>query len=240
MARLELTGERTAPGWPHEGYWFARHEAVYRWIVTHVTQVLDVGSGEGYGPAFLQGAGIHTVAVELDPTCCVHAQAEYPYVPIVQANAVSLPFADDAIETVCSFQTIEHLWDVHRFLDELHRVARRNVVVSTPNRPMFSPGLPRHAKPTNPFHVEEFDAEQLHALMAPWAEVDISGLHHGSRIRTWEQRHGSLVPQLVEAAVTEDWPHALLDLQGSLTFADFVITEDAHDAQDLIAWARIR
>ena len=30
-ATLPLTGERTAPGIWHENYWFARHEAAYRW-----------------------------------------------------------------------------------------------------------------------------------------------------------------------------------------------------------------
>ena len=67
-------------------------------------------------------------------------------------------------------------------------------MVSTPNRPVFSPGLGRGEKPTNPFHVEELDAEQLHDLLAA------AGLRRRRRARRcttataiaqWEQRTGA-------------------------------------------------
>lgn len=235
MARLTLTGERTAPGWDHEQYWYARHEVVYRWLADRSHDVADVGSGEGYGAHLLRTAGASVVALELDAMACDHARAVYPSVPIVRANAVALPLRTDAVDTAISLQTIEHLWDVHRYLGELFRIARRHVVVSTPNRLTFSPGLERQARPTNPFHVEEFDAEQLVDLLAEWGPVDVFGLHHGERIRMWESQHGDLVAQLVGAALHGVWPDHLLAFVTTITHADFVMQSNTHDALDLIA-----
>jgi len=75
---LPLTGERTAPGIWHENYWFARHDAAYRWITTELSmnhslpmkhslpaeradRVLDAGCGEGYGAELLRLAGAASV-----------------------------------------------------------------------------------------------------------------------------------------------------------------------------------
>ena len=51
---LPLTGERTLPGVAGEEYWFARHEAAYRWVAASGlarvadADVVEAGSGEGY------------------------------------------------------------------------------------------------------------------------------------------------------------------------------------------------
>jgi SAM-dependent methyltransferase len=234
VARLALTGERTAPGWDHEQYWFARHEIVYRWLHDRSDDIADVGSGEGYGAQLLTAAGAFVVALELDQAACDHAHTVYPSVPIVRANAIAVPLRAGAVDTTISLQTIEHLWDVHLYLRELFRIARRQVIISTPNRLTFSPGLARKERPTNPFHVEEFDADQLVELLAAFGQVDVLGLHHGERIRAWESQHGPLVPQMITAALHNSWPPALLAFVTTITYADFVIMPRVHDALDLI------
>lgn len=235
MARLALTGERTAPGWDHEQYWFARHEVVYRWLRDRSGDIADVGSGEGYGAQLLGTAGAFVVALELDEAACDHARMAYPSVPIVRANAIAVPLRSGAVDTAISLQTIEHLWDVHLYLRELFRIARRQVIISTPNRLTFSPGLARKERPTNPFHVEEFDADQLVELLAAWGQVEVLGLHHGERIQAWESQHGALVPHMITAALRNSWPPELLAFVTTVTHEDFVITPSVHDALDLIA-----
>ena len=83
-------------------------------------------------------------------------------------------------------------------------------MVTTPNRPVFSPGLGRGEKPTNPFHVEELDAEQLHDLLvgAGFTDVVVHGLHHGPRITDWEAAHGTGLVAAQMSAVAGHRPGA--------------------------------
>jgi SAM-dependent methyltransferase len=246
---LPLTGERTLPGVRGEEYWFARHEAAYRWTVaTHAAHlrdavVVEAGSGEGYGAELLRAAGARlVVALEVDGTAAQHASAAYPEVATVRANLATTPLAGSSIDAVVCLQVVEHLWDLPGFLADVARVLRPGglAVVSTPNRPVFSPGLPRGAKPTNPFHVEELDAEQVLERLADAGldDVRVRGLHHGPRIEAWESRSGVGLVAAQVAVVTGDGavPDDLDAFVATIGPDDFVVA-DVDGAQDLIATA---
>jgi SAM-dependent methyltransferase len=263
---LPLTGERTLPGVPGEEYWFARHEAAYRWIATtyagrlHGAVVVEAGSGEGYGAALLRAAGARAVvALEYDGAAVAHAGAAYPDVGTTRANLAAMPLAPASADVLVTLQVVEHLWDLRGFLRDCARVLRPGglLVVSTPNRPVFSPGLGRGERPANPFHVEELDAEQLRDRLAAagFADVGLLGLHHGERIAAWERSHGSLVAAQVAAALAaadvtdhrvasraggrpgdQAAPAGLGAFVGSVTAADFRVGAP-EGAQDLLAVA---
>ncbi len=243
--RALLTGERTAPGIPDEAYWFTRHEAAYRWAIGQMAgfgRACDAGSGEGYGTALLGQGARFACGMELDDIACRHAAASYPE-PVVRANLVALPLRGCTFDLVTSMQVIEHMWDTRAYLDELHRILRPEgtVVITTPNRLVFSPGLERGQRPTNPFHVEEFDAEQLEVMLAGagFTSERVLGLHHGPRLADWEARNGSMVEALVTAINAGAMPEALLSFITTLTWEDFAIADAADlpiDASaDLIA-----
>ncbi len=264
---LPLTGERTLPGVPGEEYWFARHEAAYRWIAAaHAERlrgavVVEAGSGEGYGAELLRAAGARlVVALEYDEAAVTHAGSAYPDVVTTRANLAALPLAHGSADVLVTLQVVEHLWDVRGFLRDCVTVLRPGglLVVTTPNRPVFSPGLARGERPTNPFHVEELDAEQLRDLLvaAGLVDVELLGLHHGERLAAWERTHGSLVAAQVAAVLDPGsdvtgrvvasglgkQPHDQLRASGlgafvaSVTAADFVVGT-AEGAQDLVAVA---
>jgi SAM-dependent methyltransferase len=246
---LPLTGERTLPGVPGEEDWFARHDAAYRWAAqAHAEQLVDAvvveaGSGEGYGAELLRSAGARlVVALEVDASAAAHASSAYPRVATVRANLATVPLADASADVVVCLQVVEHLWDLRGFLTDLVRVLRPGglAIVSTPNRPVFSPGLARGAKPTNPFHVEELDAEQLASLLADAGLVDVQvhGLHHGPRIRAWEQEHGVGLVAAQVSAVTGDGPvpDELAGFVATVDVDDFALGA-ADGAQDLVATA---
>lgn len=251
-AGLVATGERTAPGLPDEEYWFARHEVAYRWIASRLSSarvLVDAGAGEGYGAAMLGSPG-PVVALEYDAVACAHMARTYPRVAVVQANLVSLPLRTGSVDALACLQVVEHLWDLRGFLRECRRALRRGgeLVVTTPQRITFSPGLARGHKPRNPFHVEEFDGEQLHALLvdAGFDIVEMRGIHHGPRLTAWEAEHGSLVEAQVRASMGGTWPADLRETIRSITVDDFVIDEEPGpaessriaDAQDLLAIAQ--
>jgi SAM-dependent methyltransferase len=249
---LPLTGERTLPGVRGEEYWFARHEAAYAWVRSAFAErlrgavVVEAGSGEGYGAELLRGAGARAVlALEYDHASVTHARAAYPDVATTRANLAAMPVADAAADVVVTMQVVEHLWDLRGFLADCARVLRPGglLVVSTPNRPVFSPGLARGDKPTNPFHVEELDAEQLHELLAAsgFTDVAVQGLHHGARIEAWERsaRVGVVAAQVAAvlgSAGATSGADGLDDLVASVTYDDFVVGS-SEGAQDLLATA---
>ncbi len=247
-AQLPLTGERTVPGIAAERYWFLRHEVVYRWLLAGPlgalarsgAVVVDAGAGEGYGADALAAAGARAVALDYDIAAVAHIATSYPRVRAVRCNLAALPILDAGASALVSLQVVEHLWDLGQFLGECRRVLHPQgaIVVSTPNRPVFSPGLGRGAKPTNPFHVEEFDAEQVAGMLrhAGFADVRISGLHHAGAIAEWEAQHGSIVAAHVEAALTGVWAPELSELLPTLVLSDFAVG-DPQGAQDLIGLA---
>ena len=231
---LPLTGERTVPGIAREQYWFARHEVVYRWLAPRCVgqQVVEAGSGEGYGARILHDAGAHVVAVDYDEAAIMHSAATYS-LPHVRANLAALPFG--RVDAVVSLQVIEHLWDLRHFLSETRRIARWTCL-STPNRLTFSPGLGRGQKPTNPFHVEEFDAQQLQELVreAGFTDITMFGVRPGPRLA---ERPG-LIAEQIEAAVSGTWPAELEQFVAGVRTDDFLVTDtDLDTSLDLVVVA---
>ncbi|MFM1965759.1 MAG: hypothetical protein RL134_1484 [Actinomycetota bacterium] len=249
------TGERTAPGLPDEEYWFARHEIAYRWIAARLAAserarpvVVDAGAGEGYGAAMLGARGT-TIALEYDRVACAHIRRTYPHVAVAQANLVSLPLSSASVDVITSLQVVEHLWDLRGFLRECRRTLRAGgqLIVTTPQRLTFSPGLGPGEKPLNPFHVEEFDGEQLCDLLAEagFTTVEMRGVHHGAHLSAWEGQHGSIVTAQVSASLSGNWPDDLAQTVHGVTADDFIIDDRPcaadspriRSAQDLLAIA---
>jgi SAM-dependent methyltransferase len=251
---LGLTGERTVPGVPSENYWFRRHERVYAavpgWAPRPTGLALDAGSGEGYGVSRLAAAlpGCRVLGLDYDPRATAHAAHTYAgrHTAYARAGLTALPLADDTADLVVSLQVVEHIWSPGDYVRELARVCRPggSVVLSTPNRLTFSPGLGRRERPDNAFHCREYDAEELTGAVPGWApELEVTavlGLRHGPRLADWEARHGSIVTaQLTRSPA--DWEPALAVAVSAVEASDFVLTPDALDAGlDLVVVAARR
>jgi SAM-dependent methyltransferase len=229
-------GERTMPGIWHETYWFARHEACYRWVQRlarrqDVSCVLDAGSGEGFGAAGLQAPGRRVVALDYDPAATRHHAGTYPRVPVLRGNLVALPVRSTAVDLLVSLQTVEHVWDQAGFVRECARalVPGGRLVLSTPNRRTFPPG--------NVFHHRELDASELRELLATrFAEVHLHGLVHAPGLAAWEQQHGSIVDRQITTS-SEGWDDVLAARVRATTVDDFVVTDDLDGCLDLVAVA---
>jgi 2-polyprenyl-3-methyl-5-hydroxy-6-metoxy-1,4-benzoquinol methylase len=239
---LPLTGERTAPGIWHENYWFARHEAAYRWITANLApnnpletrRVLDAGCGEGYGAELLRLAGADSVTgLDYEDTTLRHVRRVYPQINPVRGNLVQTGFADATFDLITSLQTIEHLWEQPRCVSECARILTPDgtLVLSTPNRLTFPSG--------NWYHTRELTAAEFIELTEPAFEITHAlGLHHGNRLRTWETQYGSCVDAQL-AVGHEEWNEDLSELVRSTTYDDFEIRPaDLDESLDLILVAR--
>jgi 2-polyprenyl-3-methyl-5-hydroxy-6-metoxy-1,4-benzoquinol methylase len=241
---LPLTGERTVPGVPAENYWFRRHEAAYAFAAPLVAggSVVEVGCGEGYGAALLAPSARRVIGIDYDALTVRHARAAYPELQFVRANLAALPLSTGSLDVVTTLQVIEHVWDHGQFVRECLRVLRPDglLLVTTPNRLTFSPGLD---KPVNPFHTREFTAAELSALLTRngFAISTVLGLHAGERVRAMDARYGSFVEaQLAQSP--EAWTEGLRADVANVELSDFPVlpagVADVDVALDLVVLAR--
>lgn len=94
------------------------------------------------------------------------------------ADAGRLPVADATFDVITSFETLEHVPDAEAMLRELRRVLRPDgtLVLSTPNRSF--------RESENPYHVQEFTADELRTLLYQYfGAVTIYGQRPSQRYR---------------------------------------------------------
>ncbi len=154
--RMEPDRAHPRTFWEHVGrYRFARD-------FVRGKRVLDIACGEGYGASALGKAGaISVVGVDVSHEVCEHARLKYG-LDARQGDARAIPLPDGSVDLVVSFETIEHVDDPGRFIDECARVLAFDgaMVVSTPNRPVYTgDGVP------NPYHRFEFDEDEFRTLL---------------------------------------------------------------------------
>jgi SAM-dependent methyltransferase len=241
---LPLTGERTVPGVPAENYWFRRHEVAYRFALPDAAgrRVLEIGCGEGYGTALLASTATRIVGVDYDALTAAHAAASYPQARFVRANLAALPFAAASVDVVVTLQVIEHVWNHREFVAECLRVLRPGalLLVSTPNRLTFSPGLDA---PVNPFHTKEFTAAELTQLLTDngFDIASVHGLHAGPRLAALDASHGGSFVAAQLAAPPDAWSRQLAADVASISTADFPIVDarerDVDISLDLVVLA---
>ncbi|AQT80909.1 SAM-dependent methyltransferase [Mycolicibacterium litorale] len=243
---LPLTGERTVPGLAQENYWFRRHEVVYRRLSNLCAgrDVLEAGCGEGYGADLIAEVARRVVAVDYDTATVAHVRTRYPRVQVVAGNLASLPLPDASVDIVVNFQVIEHLWDQPQFVAECARVLRPGglLLMSTPNRITFSPGLDT---PVNPFHTRELNAAELAELLSDggFALERMYGVFHGPELVAMDARHGGSIieAQIARAVADAPWAEDLLADVAAVRCEDFdLMTDDERDIDeslDLVAIA---
>ena len=225
MEDLPLTGERTLPAIWHENYWFRRHEAAYQHVARLVAgrTVLDVGCGEGYGTAMLSDNTRTALGIDYDTAIIRHASATYPDAAFAVANLAALPVRDQRIGAVVALQVIEHVWYPDQFLHECYRVLRPGgrLIITTPNRLTFSPGLD---EPANPYHTREFSSAELRTLVPDngFMLLEVAGVHARPRVQDLDRKHDGLGNAQL-AAPPENWSTALRADVASIRAADFTV-----------------
>lgn len=139
-------------------YW-GEHAARYEFARSYVggKTVLDIACGTGYGIGLLKQTANFVVGVDIDNDALAEAKREGD---VARADGLRLPFADESFDIVTSFETLEHLHERAAFLRELRRVLHTEgrLILSTPNAEYTQP---KNGKPSNPFHVHEYQTEEL-------------------------------------------------------------------------------
>ncbi len=184
MAKMH-TAERVSQHDASDNFVFQRSLLAYHHAAQIVAgDVLEIGTGMGYGVEVIAPAVKRFVTIDKTAPQGVVMPENAAF---MQMTVPPVAMPEEAFDCVVSFQVIEHIKDDRRFVEEVHRVLRKGgkFIVSTPNAPM---SLTR-----NPWHVREYRAEELKALLSEFfAEVECYGVKGNERVMSYyeENRRG--------------------------------------------------
>ena len=147
--------------------------------------VLEIGCGWGRGLELLtQAAGQYT-GIDKNEALIGSLQREYPQSTFIAVNIPPLSsFADNTFDFIVTFQVIEHIDNDDLFVKEAHRVLKPGgkLLLTTVNK-TFS--LTR-----NPWHVREYVADELRALVGRYFPlIETRGIHGNDKVMTYYEQN---------------------------------------------------
>lgn len=158
---------------------------------TENKNVLDIASGTGYGADILYkfGRAKDVYGVEIDNSSVEYANAVYgsKFVKYIKGSILDIPFNDNSFDILTSFETIEHIKDESRQIEEIKRVLKNNglYIVSTPNDWDNS---------NNEFHVKDYDYISIKKLISDNFEI-IKMYNQNSGCSKQEKNHN--MPKMI-------------------------------------------
>jgi len=129
-------------------------------------QVLDIGFGLGYGMEIMSSVTEHLVGVEIDRKAIAKVKAlnqNNRLLEIIHYDGYHLPFSNKSFDVVTCIDVLEHVKDYSLLLENIYRISRRIVFISTPNRRQENT-LP-DGRPRNVWHLREWSAEEFHQVL---------------------------------------------------------------------------
>ena len=154
--------------------------------------VLEIGCGWGRGLELLTKAADQYTGVDKNDELIAALSAEYPKATFISAMIPPLStFADNTFDYIVTFQVIEHIQNDDLFIKEAHRVLKPGgkLLLTTVNK-TFS--LTR-----NPWHVREYYADGLRALMNKYfPTVETRGIHGNDKVMTYYEQNKESVKKL--------------------------------------------
>ena len=150
--------------------------------------IIELGSGEGYGIQLLAPLAKHYLAVDkFDTDFSGHANVEFRKKLLPSLAGI----ADNSFDFAVTFQVIEHIQDDKAFIKEIHRVLKPGgkLLLSTPNRLM---SLTR-----NPWHIREYTADELkQVLSSVFNSVEMKGVYGNEIVMDYHRKNKASVEKI--------------------------------------------
>jgi len=109
----------------HDGFWSDTWPALARVLPrVGVGPALDLGCGEGRAGRLLRESGWEVFGVDRSPTLAAAAATGDPPLPVVNADAGALPFADETFDLVVASMSLQDIDDPRDAITDAGRVLR--------------------------------------------------------------------------------------------------------------------
>jgi len=123
--------------------------------------VLDVACGAGYGTCYLaERGGLKVYAIDINENALSIAKEFYnhPNIVYIRGDALNLPFPNNFFDVVVSFETIEHITQIDKYIRDIKRILKVGglFICSTPNIKYT-----RHPH----YHIHEFYPDEFFSLL---------------------------------------------------------------------------
>lgn len=176
MADISDNGERVTHLYPNSSY--QAHLSIYRFAAPYAqgADVLDAGSGSGYGSHYLALQGARSVAaIDISTKAVDFSRAHFQDANL-HFQAMDLEriegFADQSFDLIFSSNTLEHVYRVDRFLLSAQKLLRANGVFILAVPPIYN-AESRAANLANPYHLNIWSPRQwLHVLGSYFEQVE--------------------------------------------------------------------
>ncbi len=183
------TAERVSHSDASDNFVLARSVLAYREAARRIGgDVLEIGTGSGYGVEILAPVARSLITVDKRPPAGIYLP---PGVEFRRMRVPPLDLPSGMFDCVVSFQVIEHICNDFAFLDEVVRVLKPGgrFIVTTPNAPA---SLTR-----NPWHVREYTAGQFASLMeSRFGRVEAMGIFGDEKIAEYYERNRESVRRI--------------------------------------------
>jgi ubiquinone/menaquinone biosynthesis C-methylase UbiE len=202
---LPNDGERMIPeyhkGWMMYGEHLVRYEGVKSIVADKV--VLDIACGTGYGSSILASSAKRVIGVDIDEDTVEYAKQKYgsSKISFLQGEATAIPLEDSSVDVIISFETVEHIKNYKKFLQEIKRVLKPKglLAISTPNDKTYIED--------NPFHQHEFIFSEFLTLLK----------NNFKNVQPYFQSAWLYSSLLEEDLVNKEWQNSIKTIN---TFAD--------------------
>ena len=216
----------------------ARHFFAYQFAGGYAgsKNVLDIACGEGYGSDYLARKADYVAGVDSSAEAIVYAKEKYKNgnLEFYCHDGCKLEFKDSRFDLICSFQTIEHIFQAGEFLGQIRRILKSpgTFIITTPN---IKDSSPNSIRPLNKYHLKEYTYDEFKRLLKEYfPDVEIYGLR-----RT---RKHNFFRRLKKSGILNAIPHTFNPVDRffkNVTWRDFFISkEDMENCLDFLAVCR--
>jgi len=160
---IDEQGERMVPAFHKGALVYGEHITRYESVADLVRGkvILDIASGSGYGSYIMAEHAKKVYGVDVDQSSVDYASRNYKHANIEYriGSAEEIPLDDNSVDVVVTFETLEHIQNYEKFIQEIKRVTKPDgfAIISTPNDPEFPED--------NHFHLHEFQEKELEELL---------------------------------------------------------------------------
>ncbi len=122
-------------------------------------RVIELGCGMSYFPKMAEQIG-ESWGLDFTPKAIRSLRLQFPTVNYVVGNALETPFRDKYFDTVLSGELLEHIEEPQKLIDEMVRIAKKQVILSTPKLEF-----------DDLEHLWEFEEEDLKEMLKKYGHV---------------------------------------------------------------------